>query len=430
MWGNPVFGVIAVVVMLVSCGTSGSVNAGPDGGLSAIGPPIALTDLCPVFTKDLCTYLLQCDQAPYRDMNHCLAEVDCYGLPQLTAAGAQGAVNYDPAAVGDCSARFLSDPCHFASFLETPDIFEVLAYCPGAIAPQLQAGAACDSSGECLAGLACAKNGDACPGTCAPVPVAGSPCPPNDYCGQGDLFCDHGGSTTQSGVCRPNAKEGDSCTVDEDCGPLILCLGDPCANLNLWCNTTSGMCTRGAAAGVTCGPTPSGSVQCAPDLWCETTDNAVAGVCQPLGATGAPCLLASCQNGLHCVGSTFGVTSTYGTCAGPTAEGGACLSLTDCVTGLHCENEVCVGPAALGGPCGETSDCQSGLTCANAKCLNARYPGDPCGDAQSTCVLSRCVGTSCQNLVKVDGPCTADADCAANACLNGTCADTSVCSNP
>jgi hypothetical protein len=425
---NPVFGVGAILMVLASCGTSGSTHGGPEGGLSVTGPPIALADLCPVFTKDLCTYLLQCDQAPYRDLNHCLAEVDCYGLPQLTAAAAQGAVNYDPSAVGDCSARFLSDPCNFASFLFTPDIFEVLAYCPGAVTPQLQAGAACDSNGECVAGQSCAKDGNMCPGACTPLPVAGSACPTNGYCGP-DMICDHGGTGAQAGICRPDAKEGDSCTTDEDCGPINICLSGPCSSLNLWCSSTSGVCTRGVAAGTACGPTPSGNVQCASDSWCKTTNAAVAGVCQPLGATGAACLLSTCQNGLRCVGSTFGETSTYGTCAGPAAEGGACLGESDCMAGLHCPSDVCVKPAALGGPCGATSDCQPGLACTDTKCLNARYPGDPCGDAQSTCVLSRCDGTSCQNLAKVGAPCTTNADCAANACLNGTCADTSVCAN-
>src|SRR5258708_3308479 len=125
------------LALIVACGSSSSQS--PDGGGGG-GPaaPIALQDLCPVFTEDLCIYLMQCAAVPYCDMQQGVPVHDCYGLPQLTKAAAAGAVLYDASKVGACDARFRSDPCHFAFFLFTPDIFQVLSYCPGTITPQLK----------------------------------------------------------------------------------------------------------------------------------------------------------------------------------------------------------------------------------------------------------------------------------------------------
>jgi len=81
-----------------SVGASGSAGAsvvgGRAGGNTAGGTgtaaPIAIQDLCPVFTHDLCTYLMQCSGARYRDAAHCERELTCFGLPELTAAAASG----------------------------------------------------------------------------------------------------------------------------------------------------------------------------------------------------------------------------------------------------------------------------------------------------------------------------------------------------
>jgi hypothetical protein len=82
---------------MLACGSSPS-QTSPGGGGG--GAPIALQDLCPVFTEDLCTSLMKCDGVSYCDMQQCIAENDCYGLPQLTKAAADGAVLYDASKVG------------------------------------------------------------------------------------------------------------------------------------------------------------------------------------------------------------------------------------------------------------------------------------------------------------------------------------------
>src|SRR5689334_21976196 len=94
----------------LGCGRNADLGGGDDGGGGGATPssdattpdgssmsdvdagPIALADLCPLFTEDLCIYLMQCSKAPYEDLSQCMAENTCYGVPDLTRAANQGAV--------------------------------------------------------------------------------------------------------------------------------------------------------------------------------------------------------------------------------------------------------------------------------------------------------------------------------------------------
>jgi hypothetical protein len=394
-------------------------------GSGPTGAPIPLQDLCPVFTQDLCTYLIQCVGAPYCDMSQCLAENTCYGLPQLTEAASAGAVIYDPGKVGDCDARFRSDPCHFATFLFVPDIFEVLAFCPGTITPELGAGEACVSSGECTSGLFCLKPVSRdCPGVCTALAKAGESCAGGVQC-ETNLLCD------DSNVCKPFASAGTPCATAQDCGPIVVCLDDPsCTNPNLWCDTTSGTCKPGVTEGEACSATPAGQTLCAEGLWCTEAFLTKQGTCRALGGAGAPCNpLGGCQQGLHCDGYQI-ASDTPGQCASPAGLGGACSLATDCMSGLTCDNGACSQLLGVGGACGSDSDCQKGLTCSAGRCLKALCPGAACTDPDATCVLSLCKNGTCQNHAQVGQPCTTGTDCTTGSCLGGTCADTSVCANP
>jgi hypothetical protein len=393
-----------------------------DGGF-ADAAPIPLGDLCPLFTQDLCTYLMQCLHAPYCDMNHCLAENTCYGLPELTKAAQAGAVLYDPSKVGACDARFRAAPCDFGFFLFTPDIFEVLSYCPGTLTPQLKQGDACDSSGECAAGLYCSKQGNRCPGTCTAYATSGQSC-------AGTVQCD-ANSMCVNNVCEPNGSSGSPCKTDTDCGPIIICIGGPCNDLNLWCDKTSQTCKPGVAPGAACGVTPTGNVQCEMDAWCDAFPGGQ-GMCRSSGGAGAPCSDAGgCQKGLHCVGyKPFAPGATLGTCSPPAPAGGSCTFDTDCASGLVCPSNVCSQPVAAGGMCNKDSDCQKGLICPSHTCVGRLCPGDACADAGPVCSLSVCKNGQCADHVKVGAPCATGTDCTTGACISGLCADTSVCANP
>jgi hypothetical protein len=426
MRGDVVGRAAAGLVLLCACGSSGSAprDAGPTW------PPIALADLCPIFTQDLCTYLTRCGGVPYCDMSQCLAETDCYGLPALTQAAAAGAVVYDPAQVGDCNARFVSDPCNFALFFSVPDIFTVLSSCPGTLTPELKQGDACISDGECVAGLYCQKaaSGD-CPGACTPFAAAGKPCGLGIACASSLVCAGSEGST----VCQAPASVGSPCTGDDpglgspaNCGPIIICIDDPqCKNDELWCDLTSHTCKAGVGVGAACGATSAGQVQCADGLWCTGSP----GACAALGGAGAACSGGiGCQTGLHC---PFSVTASASQCTPPAPAGSPCNASTDCAAGLICHDLVCSAPLALDAACTSSSDCQAGLSCApSGQCLPSVCSGAACDDATSTCVLGNCQNGLCQDYGKVGAACATGTDCATGACIGGTCADTSLCANP
>jgi hypothetical protein len=419
--------------------TEGGADSGAsDGGAASDGAPIPLGNLCPLFTQDLCTYLMQCQMAPYRDINHCLAEVDCYGLPQLLEAADGGAVLYDPSTVGACDARFRADPCNFGFFLFTPDIFEVLAYCPGSITPKLNVGDKCLSSGECVSGLHCNKTSGLCPGTCTAYATNGQPCTGSGFQSPdaGYISCASGLQCNSNNVCQPNGSVGSPCKTNSDCGPIVICINDPtCQPLNLWCDKTAGTCAASVAAGAACGPTDAGTPTCADGTWCQpATPSGSSGTCTSVGGAGATCTnLGGCQTGLHCAGYQF--TTSFGHCAAPGDAGSACSAASDCSTGLACiysstTGSTCSQRQAVGGSCSYTAQCQQGLTCSGGMCLNARYPGDSCADPMSQCVLSLCRNGTCVDHAKVGQPCSVGTDCTTGACIGGTCADTSVCANP
>jgi hypothetical protein len=467
-WGF-VVAVLAVAAspwLFVACGTSGrsSTNTVPDGsvggadheardggsvilgeagddaprdaGLEAAldAAPIPLGDLCPLFTQDLCIYLMQCNHALYRDLAHCEAELDCYGLPQLQMAAAEGGVIYDPRQVGACHARFLTDPCGFGFFLFTPDIFEVLSFCPGTITPQLTAGAFCVSSGECVQGLYCKKD-SGCPGVCIPFAKVGESCAGSAQCDP-KLVCTSVTTGPLPYVCKAPPTANSPCSGN--CGSTENCPTSPslCSKPNLWCDTTSGTCKPGVGEGAACGPPDdggllSGSIACANSLWCDQVFLDQPGTCRTAGGVGSPCNELGCNGGLHCAGYVpLGAAATLGTCVGPSADGGPCKTSSDCQGGTYCGNDTCGGGLPYGAMCTQDTDCQAGLTCSASMCVHAAYPGDTCDGTTSVCVYSLCRNGTCVDHAKVGQPCMVGTDCTTGTCYQGTCADTSVCPVP
>jgi hypothetical protein len=433
-------------ILAPACGSTGASAAPADGGAmtdatTVDAGPIPLADLCPVFTQDLCIYLMQCNHAPYRDRSHCEAELDCYGLPQLQMSAAAGGVIYDPGQVGACHARFLADPCGFAWFLFTPDIFEVLSYCPGTLTPLRKAGDPCVSTGECTQGLYCKKDAG-CPGTCTPFGQIGASCAGTARCDP-SLECQTVVTTapdastgTTSELCQAMPKAGDPCRGG-DCGTTENCPADPaiCAGAkNLWCDMASKACAPGAGAGSACGPTPgtpSSSVTCASDLWCDQVWPGQPGTCRTASGMGGPCNITGCSKGLHCAGYVgTGASATLGTCVGPSAAGGPCASSDDCQGGVYCGHGVCGGGEPFGSACRQDTDCQAGLVCPSGTCAHAAYPGDACDGTTTVCVLSLCRNGTCVDHAKVGKACGAGTDCATGVCYQGACADTSVCPVP
>jgi hypothetical protein len=405
--------------------TAGTMSSTSGAG-GATAAPIAVADLCPIFTADLCQYLMECAGERYRDAAQCQQELDCFGLPQLLDADQKGLVAYDPAQVGACHARFTASPCTFGAFLTTPDIYEVLSFCPGAVTPKQVAGGACSSSGECSAGLYCNKGANyTCPGTCEPFGTEGSACIGSARCADG-LTC-----TDQK--CVPTQKAGDACT--NFCGYSVTCPSDQICPENIWCDPNLKQCEPGRMVGEACGDMNDAGntyvANCAVNLWC----NGLAfgpGTCEAPGDVGAPCVpdFSACKQGLHCINfQTLAPNAAYGTCSPPSGAGTDCVGDKDCQSGLVCVAGKCATPLASGAACTSDDECAAGLVCQSDKCQPALYPGAACGPSLP-CAFSRCVAGTCQAYAKVGAACSLDADCATNHCVSGKCYDSSICQLP
>ena len=170
----------------VACGGGAGAGASFSTSPAAGGP-------CATFTASLCGYLMTCRGVPYCGLPHCLADNTCAGFAALARALDAGAVSYDATAGATCLARFATDPCSFGALPASPQVFDVLARCPGALAPRLPRGAACLSSAECVAGLWCSNADVGCAGVCAPFALAGQGCGAGAPCADG-LTCDATGA--------------------------------------------------------------------------------------------------------------------------------------------------------------------------------------------------------------------------------------------
>ena len=372
---------------------------------------------------------MQCGGERYKDLDQCKRELDCYGMTQLLDSAANKRVIYDPSKVGACHQSFLASPCTFGSFLFTPDIYEVLSFCPGTITPNQNEGDPCVSDGECKANLYCYKGANyQCPGVCRAKAQNGESCASSAECASG-LKC---GSEY---LCAPQQKAGDSC--GSSCTYAFACIGtEPCTG-NIWCDRSTDTCQPGRLEGEVCGTLGSGSssytAHCAINLWCNAEGEGT-GTCQRPSSQGGPCSdmeLFSCAKGLRCDGYVaYGAGAKLGTCVGPMPAAGTCLSDSNCETGLVCNGGVCNAPSQVGGSCLGNSDCAAGLVCNGKTCAPARYPGASCNATDQPCAYSRCVSGTCQDRVQVGKPCLSADDCATGECVNGLCYDSSVCKAP
>lgn len=409
-------------------GGGGASSAPSDsGGRSSSGdfanaPPIELEDLCPLYTQDLCIYLQECNDAPYRDQEHCEQELQCFGLPQLEDSAENGRVLYDPKAVGSCHARFIDDPCGFAFFFFTPDIYEVLAECEGTLTPQQESGEECLSDGECVSGY-CNKEGRMCPGSCDSFAQEGESCAKRRCASE--LDC-------ENGTCRAAIPIGEPCSESGDCyASSSLRIGGELVEGSRVCDLRTNTCIASPVLGEACGLIDSGKETqffafC--DVgWCnDDFAEQPTGTCQPDGGLGDTC--GDCEEGLACIkGDIF---DALGTCQEPGSEGTLCFGSSDCSDGLRCSEEgVCASLLREGADCRFDDDCASDICGAEGSCIRAAYPGDACG-AEAECVFANCREGVCVRRLRVGESCVEDADCATSECVDGTCYDDSVCARP
>lgn len=169
--------------------------------------------------------------------------------------------------------------------------------------------------------------------------------------------------------------ESEPCRVDYECADGLTCVG--------WTNDSDGTCKRPPSNGEACrygvpdaaafsvnayvfpfGAHPA----CASNAYCDRT-------CKPLGAAGDACLQdTACAAGLVCLMNRC----TPGDFA---AEGGACLSISDCVDRTYCARAAtetagrCTAKKSAGAVCAVSSECLGRCDTASATC--AAFCGGP-----------------------------------------------------
>lgn len=190
----------------------------------------------------------------------------------------------------------------------------------GACAPGVGMGATCGATSAgvtaCAPGLWCDVSASAA-GTCRPPGGVGAPCDELGGCAA-PLRCARtatNGPDAELGSCVPPGDAGAACEANGDCATGLVCAGATCGpplGVGVRCNSDD-YCS----AGLTCAtekclePRCPGDDCSAPNTWC-LLGVCRDGRCQPLGSTGAACIVGGdCGSGA-CVG---------GACSPPAACG-------------------------------------------------------------------------------------------------------------
>ena len=305
-----------------------------------------------------------------------LGDIDCEGqfslqfadgeLPAIRAAIEAGRVTFHGELGPACLDDFLNADCS-ATGGGPPgacdDIFE------GSVA----AGGDCTLDEECVGTSFCAVD-DACPGTCTARGAAGAPCEESEHCAAG-LSCNEG-----AGECEPPVAVGQACEGDENgqCQVGLMCLGsDEEAG-------TPGTCTEPSTifvgdAGDAC--------DLAANSWCKAGLSCVVETAGPTGATFV-CAEAATPGGACSFGVPEQCPSTHfcnfdpntgsfdGTCVERPGAGADCLEAptgTICAIDLICVDDKCGPMQRIGGTCTAGDECYSG-NCDGSTCL----AGDLC----------------------------------------------------
>jgi hypothetical protein len=210
------------------------------------------------------------------------------------------------------------------------------------------------------------------------------------------------GTVAMNGACEQNAE----------------CVSGACATADCQQACCTGTCV--AAEGPAGSGDPCVTRSCDSSLACS-----MAGVCVPLGGSGAGCMLSSdCDFGLGC---------PAGECAPLPAIGDPCPTGECADIGAVCDDaSMCVMVGLPGAPCTTNDDCSKYAECNGTTCVAQPTLGQPCDvgcSDGSYCNIpdgGSGVGT-CDALGSDGDPCTRDAQCTSFNCGDTGCLPAAVC---
>jgi hypothetical protein len=402
-----------------NAGTGGSAGKGNSD-------PVPVDELGDAYETVLCQVLIECEEAPYRDLAHCKGDVVPNGLDDVLAGIEEGRVRYDAAEVGRCRAAIEENLCLFGDlFLFVPDVAEVLELCLGSVGTGA-AGESCRNHLECGAGMHCSMQDYACPGVCAPYRQLGESCTIGS-----ETECDPGTELTLVEIfelVNTNPEEIERLEEQElDCAEYVCRLpamvGQACVSgqscIDGWCDDAgTGLCQALGGVGAPCD-----FEGCAEDLWCDQP-SAAAGTCREHSTSGGPCRFDSdCVEGFWC--QAVGVESSQ--CTALSAAGGPCDGSNSCREGLGCNASSCVALPGPGEACLPGDYCAEGSECQDLICAELRFPGEPCGTPDAICSRAVCRSSVCELAAELGEACSVGDDCASNDCVGGICVDGGLC---
>lgn len=302
------------------------------------GGPVQYDEIVDAEVDALCDYFVRCGLAT--DAALC---VDAWSrftrLPaDLDAAIANGTVQYDAAAAGECLDGLRGATCD--------GLFDVAVFdqeaCERVFTGTIGNGDPCFIDEQCIEGLcdvdACAMA--CCEGTCIAAPpqaAIGEDCSLGQDCVPG-AYCD-----VETEVCAAYRVQGEACPGGYECGGGLECIsaicqpgpgeGEDCLELQcaqpLACDIDSMTCQRLRGEGQACNPLAS---ICAMGLVCNGSSN----TCARPGGVGSPCnfdfIGFGCSGDSYC---DYDFEAGEGTCQPLVANGGTCDD------DLSCESRYC-----------------------------------------------------------------------------------------
>lgn len=410
-----------------STGGGGVPDAGPDAGPTDAGTAptdagtfVDANQFCDLWAAAYCDREARCLFLDSAQNTTCLARVKdaCATYQRFVTAGVY---RYDTAVGAACINATGNLACAVGRGFTGGALNFDLGQGPAACDPLLVgvgvAGTPCTSTADCAAGFTCpAANGSTACRACTAIPSIGQVCNPvlNTPCF--NASCRSAGDGGNE--CFAYALAGQPCTATSQCDPATTTSCGPLPS-----DGGARLCVSKETDGITC----ASSATCLTG-YCNAGNRTDAGVrtCGTV-ADGRACGSANdCVSGSFCEGLV--VNSRPGTCRPRLALGAPCTITRagdgndGCAEGGACFDGVCKPRANLqqvGQQCrSTTADCANGGYCPNLpndggypSCLAQGLAGANCGSSAECQPGLRCTNNTCQPLSSAGQPCLAAQQC-------------------
>lgn len=354
---------ISCLWLALACSGGTSKNDVSAGGGASVGQSTPLTDYVHLSAASTCVRLERCLNGAATALGDCTEALELALREQVATvidrAVQDGRIVYDSNDLAGCLTAVEKASCDEVLFDECRSVFRGTK----------KTGESCVLDLECADQQQCVVS-DSCPGSCAPAGMGGEACSTHNSCAPG-FAC-------ASDVCVKTAKLGEACGRDVKCQGYGFCSG-----FDTTTPDDTGTCVARselATSGQDEPCEPFSEPLCKAGFVCTTKleGDIVVGSCQKPVASGAACTYSTpdpCPRGEYCsITSAVGVKPATGACRATLKVGETCMfdgaRVGACESGAKCdvESKLCVATSHLDGPCTNDAGCYSD-TCVDGKCV-------------------------------------------------------------